>query len=41
MTRLSRALVMPGDGTWELRETPVPDPPPGRDAIRLSLRMAG
>jgi hypothetical protein len=35
MARISRALVMPGDGTWELRELP------GRDAIRLSLRMSG
>ena len=35
MTRMSRAVVMPGDGTWQLRELP------GRDAIRLCIRMAG
>ena len=29
MARMSRAVVMPGDGTWELRELRVPDPPPG------------
>jgi threonine dehydrogenase-like Zn-dependent dehydrogenase len=32
---MSRALVMPGDGTWELRELPVPDPPPGGAVLRV------
>ncbi len=35
MTRMSRAVVMPGDGTWELRELPVPDPPPGGAVLRV------
>ena len=35
MARMSRALVMPGDGTWELRELPVPDPPPGGAVLRV------
>jgi len=35
MTRMSRALVMPGDGTWDLRELPVPDPPPGGAVLRV------
>ncbi len=35
MTRMSRALVMPGDGTWELRELPVPDPAPGGAVLRV------
>jgi threonine dehydrogenase-like Zn-dependent dehydrogenase len=34
MTRMSRAVVMPGDGTWQLREMPVPDPPPGGAVLR-------
>lgn len=35
MTRMSRAVVMPGDGTWEVRELPVPDPPPGGAVLRV------
>jgi threonine dehydrogenase-like Zn-dependent dehydrogenase len=35
MARMSRAVVMPGDGTWELRELPVPDPPPGGALLRV------
>src|SRR5215472_4673380 len=35
MSLMSRALVMPGDGTWELRELPVPDPPPGGAVLRV------
>ena len=35
MARISRAVVMPGDGTWELRELPVPDPPAGGALLRV------
>src|SRR5215472_13342260 len=35
MSLMSRALVMPGDGTWELRELPVPDPAPGGAVLRV------
>ncbi len=35
MARMSRAVVMPGDGTWELRELRVPDPPPGGAVLRV------
>jgi threonine dehydrogenase-like Zn-dependent dehydrogenase len=35
MARMSRAVVMPGDGTWEVRELPVPDPPPGGAVLRV------
>jgi threonine dehydrogenase-like Zn-dependent dehydrogenase len=35
MARMSRAVVMPGDGTWELRELPVPDPPAGGALLRV------
>jgi threonine dehydrogenase-like Zn-dependent dehydrogenase len=35
MARMSRAVVMPGDGTWELRELPVPDPPAGGAVLRV------
>jgi threonine dehydrogenase-like Zn-dependent dehydrogenase len=35
MARMSRAVVMPGDGTWEMRELPVPDPPPGGALLRV------
>ena len=35
MARTSRALVMPGDGTWRLHELPVPDPPPGGAVLRV------
>ena len=38
MARMSRALVMPGDGTWELRELPVPHPPSG-GAVLFTLSM--
>jgi threonine dehydrogenase-like Zn-dependent dehydrogenase len=33
--RTSRAVVMNGDGTWELRELPVPDPPTGGAILRV------
>jgi hypothetical protein len=26
---------MPGDGTWQLRELRVPDPPPGGAVLRV------
>lgn len=35
MPQISRAVVMPGDGTWELREFPVPSPPPGGAVLRV------
>jgi D-arabinose 1-dehydrogenase-like Zn-dependent alcohol dehydrogenase len=35
MARMSRAVVMPGDGTWELRELRVPDPPSGGAVLRV------
>jgi threonine dehydrogenase-like Zn-dependent dehydrogenase len=35
VTVRSRAVVMPGDGTWELRELPVPEPPPGGGVLRV------
>ncbi|MCD4533060.1 zinc-binding dehydrogenase [Nocardioides sp. cx-169] len=35
MTQMSRAVVMPGDGTWELRELPVPNPPAGGAVLRV------
>ncbi|MFE5027481.1 zinc-binding dehydrogenase [Streptomyces sp. NPDC056656] len=35
MALTSRAVVMPGDGTWELREFPVPAPPPGGGVLRV------
>ena len=34
--RTSRAIVVPGDGTWELWELPVPDAPaPGGAILRV------
>ena len=35
MARMSRAVVMPGDGTWQLRELRVPGPPPGGAVLRV------
>jgi threonine dehydrogenase-like Zn-dependent dehydrogenase len=35
MSRTSRAVVMPGDGTWHLQELTVPDPPPGGAVLRV------
>lgn len=35
MTRMSRAAVMPGDGTWSLRTLAVPTPPPGGAVLRV------
>jgi threonine dehydrogenase-like Zn-dependent dehydrogenase len=32
---LSRAVVFNGDRTWELRELPVPEPPPGGAVLRV------
>jgi threonine dehydrogenase-like Zn-dependent dehydrogenase len=33
--RTSRAVVMPGDGTWSMRELQVPDPPAGGAVLRV------
>jgi threonine dehydrogenase-like Zn-dependent dehydrogenase len=35
MARMSRAIVLPGDGTWEQRELAVPAPPPGGAVVRV------
>jgi threonine dehydrogenase-like Zn-dependent dehydrogenase len=35
MNRTSRAVVMPGDGTWSVRELPVPEVPPGGAVLRV------
>ena len=35
MGRTSRAVIFSGNGTWELRELPVPDPPPGGAVLRV------
>ncbi len=40
MSRMSRAVVFAGDGTWELRELPVPDRPVEGGAI-LRVEAAG
>lgn len=35
MTLVSRCVVMPGDGTFEIRELPVPAAPPGGAVLRV------
>src|SRR5687767_6367004 len=35
MAERCRAVVFPGDGTYELRELPVPDPPVGGALLRV------
>ena len=32
---MSRAIVFNGDGTWEERDLPVPDPQPGGAVLRV------